>query len=133
MKTLFQRFLLCASFFVSVALAHALTTQTISFPTIPMQHYGASYTLMATASSGLPVTFTVTSAYATIPVGGNVGTFTGGGWITIQAAQGGNASYSPVSTSQTFSVDKGLQAVTFINPGVQVLEAGGARGTCNLA
>jgi hypothetical protein len=53
------------------------------------------------ASSGLPVTFTVTSGLATI-VNGNTLQVTGTGMVTIQATQGGDVNYNaapPVSQS----------------------------------
>ena len=57
-------------------------------------------TLQATASSGLPVVFTLVSGPATLD--GNVLTLTGIGTVAIRATQPGNANYSaatPVETS----------------------------------
>ena len=91
----------------------ALIAQTITFPTVQPQSYGAApLTLAATATSGLAVTYTVVSGPATIT--GYTLTLTGVGSVTVQASQGGNAVYSPAtSVSQTFSVNPSNQTITF--------------------
>jgi hypothetical protein len=69
-------------------------SQTITFP-VPanVMANAASFTLAATSSSGLPITYTVLSGPAT--VSGNTVTLTGTvGTVTIQASQGGNLAYS---------------------------------------
>ncbi|HYG36272.1 MAG TPA: hypothetical protein VEC99_15880, partial [Clostridia bacterium] len=63
------------------------------------------YTLKASASSGLPVTFAVVSGPATIQ--GNQLTLTGPGQITVRATQPGNAQYQPASAEQTTQVVDG--------------------------
>lgn len=77
--------------------------QTITFPSPGDQTYGiAPITLNATASSGLPVVYSVISGPAT--VGSNILTITGAGTISIQASQPGNgewAAASPVTQSIT--------------------------------
>jgi hypothetical protein len=80
-------------------------TQTITFPNPGMQTYGVSpITLTATASSGLPVTYAVTSGPAT--VAGSTLTITGGGVVIVQASQAGNANYSAATpVSDTVLVD----------------------------
>ncbi len=93
-----------------------LTAQTITFPNPGAQTYGAPLTLSASASSGLPVSFTVISGPATLS--GNTLTFTATGSVTVQATQGGNGSYAaapPVSV--TFAVNQAAQTITFPNPG----------------
>jgi len=77
--------------------------QTITFlqPATP-EDAGTSALLNATASSGLPVTFSIVSGPAT--VSGSVVTYTGAGVVVIEADQAGNASYSaaaPVQQSVT--------------------------------
>jgi hypothetical protein len=75
---------------VSIGVAKAL--QTITFPTIPNQTFGASpFTLGATSTSGLPVSYTVLGGPATIS-NGKV-TLTGTGQVRIAASQAGNADY----------------------------------------
>jgi len=54
-------------------------------------------TLSGTASSGLPVTYTIQSGPATIS--GNTLTFTGTGTIVVRASQTGNGSYAAASDS----------------------------------
>jgi len=68
--------------------------QTIAFDPIADQDWSSPLTLQATASSGLPVLFTVLSGPATIADGSNV-TFTAAGTITIVATQPGNIGYWP--------------------------------------
>ena len=78
--------------------------QTITFPSPGDQAYGvAPITLGATASSGLIVTYSVTSGPAT--VSNNVLTITGAGSVTNQASQAGNANWNAAtSLSQGFTV-----------------------------
>ena len=68
-------------------------SQTITFNSIPSQKIGTSLTVSATASSGLPVTFTVVQN-GNCSVSGNVVTFLNYGNCGIIANQSGNASYS---------------------------------------
>jgi hypothetical protein len=89
------------------------SSQTITFPGIPTQTYGASpITLTATASSGLPVTYTVLSGPAT--VSGSALTLTGAGSVTVEADQSGNSQYlAALPVSQTFAVNQATQTITF--------------------
>jgi sugar lactone lactonase YvrE len=89
--------------------------QTITFPTIAAQTYGAgSVTLSATASSGLAVSYAVTSGPAS--VSGNILTITGAGSVTVQASQAGNAEYTPASpVSQTFTVNQAATNIVWSN------------------
>jgi len=78
-----------------------VSAQTIMFPPIPNLPVGTTMTLTARASSGLPVTYTV-SGPATIS--GDKVTPTGAGFVTVTANQSGNANYSaapPVAQSFT--------------------------------
>lgn len=86
--------------------------QTITFSRIPDHVYGdASFTLSATASSGLPVTFSVLSGNAT--VSGSTVTITGIGTVTILANQAGDSTYAPAQVvSQSFSITRGKLTVT---------------------
>ncbi|MBS1544979.1 MAG: T9SS type A sorting domain-containing protein [Bacteroidetes bacterium] len=94
-------------------------TQTISF-VIPPAHYvynTGPYTLTASASSGLPVSFTsldVTNATAS----GNQLTILhrpAGGSVSVQADQSGNTSYlAAPSATQTLFIDKATQTMTFV-------------------
>jgi hypothetical protein len=95
-------------------------SQTINFPAIPTQTYGAGpLALNATASSGLPVTYAVTSGPATVV--GNMLTITGVGSVTVMASQAGDNSNAPATTSQTFGVIAASTTTTVtssLNPSV---------------
>jgi YDG domain/Bacterial Ig-like domain (group 3) len=68
--------------------------QTITFPSPGDQTYGVGpITLGASASSGLPVSYSIVSGPAT--VAGSTLTITGAGSVTIQASQSGNATWPP--------------------------------------
>ncbi|MFM2135520.1 MAG: hypothetical protein RL021_920 [Bacteroidota bacterium] len=85
--------------------------QAISFPQIPTQLSTTSnVTLGATASSGLPVAYSVESGPAT--VSGNIVSITGAGTVCIRASQAGNAQYdSATSVINCFDVvDPSLNA-----------------------
>jgi len=87
-------------------------SQTISFPAIPAQPLtNVSLTLSATASSGLPVTFTVVSGPGTIL--GDVITFNAVGANTVRASQAGDSNfYAAVDVTNTFPVYDSTAAPT---------------------
>lgn len=66
-------------------------SQTITFNQPPAQIYGDQYTLSATASSELGVSYTLVSGPATLSFG--TLTFTGVGSVVVRASQGGDATY----------------------------------------
>jgi DNA-binding beta-propeller fold protein YncE len=77
--------------------------QAITFQPIPGHVFGdAPFPVFATASSGLPVTYSILSGPATIS--GNVVTLTGIGSVNVQASQAGNASYNPATAIWGFPV-----------------------------
>jgi hypothetical protein len=81
----------------------AVADQTIAFAPLDNRSEGEVFALNATASSGLPVSYTVVSGPATLM--GNAVTITGIGTVTIQASQAGNANYhAATSVEQSFSV-----------------------------
>jgi hypothetical protein len=87
--------------------------QTITFPTLqsPVTYSpGLTAALAATASSGLPVTYTVTGPAT---VSGSTLTYTGAGSVTVTATQAGNANYNAASSNQTVSVTAATQTITF--------------------
>ena len=89
--------------------------QSITFNPIPTQTVGTPLTLNATASSGLPVSFT-SSTRSFCTVTGNIASFIASGSCTITASQAGNATYSPATpVAQTFTVNAIPQTITF-NP-----------------
>ncbi|WP_221031561.1 hypothetical protein [Actomonas aquatica] len=88
--------------------------QSITFNAIGTQSADqGSLTLGATASSGLPINYTVVSGPAT--VSGSTLTFTGaGGTVTVRAAQAGNNRYAgAVAVTQSFEVRQSGQLVFF--------------------
>ncbi|MGD0796811.1 MAG: FG-GAP-like repeat-containing protein [Acidobacteriaceae bacterium] len=90
-----------AAFTVSAA------SQTIAFPApaSPINYGAAPVPLSATATSGLPVTFSVLSGPATIS--GSTLTGTGAGTVVVAADQPGNANYTAaVEVTHTIAVNK---------------------------
>jgi hypothetical protein len=79
-------------------------SQTITFPSPGNQTYGvAPITLNAAASSGLIVSYAVTSGPAT--VAGNTLTITGAGSVVVQASQAGNDNWNAANpVTQTISI-----------------------------
>ena len=74
-------------------------------------------TLVATSSSGLPVSFVVVSGPATLGVDGKTLTFTGAGSVVVRATQSGNAVYLAAPAVQaTIKVSKATQAIAFTLP-----------------
>ena len=89
--------------------------QTITFADIPDKTVlSPSFTLSATASSGLPVTFTsLHTNIATVESNGTV-TILGQGDATIRASQDGNGSYNPAPyVEKILTVTKATQTITF--------------------
>ncbi len=90
-------------------------TQDINFTSVGSVTYGqAPIALSATASSGWPVSFSVTSGPAT--VSGNTLTITGAGQVTVAASQSGNTDYASATTSQTFTVAQETPTLTWPTP-----------------
>ncbi len=89
-------------------------TQSITFATFPTKTFGdASFTLSATASSGLPITYT-SSNTSVATIAGSTVTIVGGGTSTITAGQAGNDSFAAAANvTQTLTVNKASQAITF--------------------
>jgi hypothetical protein len=94
-----------------------LAGQSITFNSLANRTLGtAPFTISATASSGLPVTFTsLTSAVCS--VSGSTVTLISAGTCTIQASQAGNANYSAApNVSQSFGVTEQSQTLTITTP-----------------
>jgi hypothetical protein len=100
---------------VTYTSATEATSQTITFDPLPDRVYGdAPFVITATASSGLPVSYTVVSGPATLS--GNTVTVTGVGDVTIRASQPGDFTRLPaLPVEQTFSVGKAPATVTLAN------------------
>jgi DNA-binding beta-propeller fold protein YncE len=87
--------------------------QTITFALIPTQGAGATLVLTATASSGLPVSFSSTTP-AICTISGVIASLLADGTCTIQANQTGSSVYAAAPTvTQSFSVSGTAQTITF--------------------
>jgi hypothetical protein len=89
--------------------------QTINFAPLANQVYGvAPFSLGATASSGLPVSYTVSGPAA---LSGNTLTVTGAGVVDVTASQGGNATFSAAPpVQQSFTVSPAPLTITANDP-----------------
>src|SRR6185503_14809733 len=87
-------------------------SQTITFGTLTDKTFGdPDFTVSATASSGLPVSFSATD---NCTVSGNVVHLTGAGSCTVTASQAGDATYAPAAdVSQTFAIARASQTISF--------------------
>ncbi len=94
--------------------ANALTSQAISFAALSGKTFDAApFTISATASSGLAVSF-ISLAPSICTVAITVVTIRGAGTCTIQALQAGDATYAAAPpVNQTFTVAKAAQTITF--------------------
>ncbi len=86
--------------------------QTITFTPLPDKTFGdPAFALTATASSGLPVSFSIASGPAMLA--GNTLTLTGAGAVTIRASQSGDETRAPApDVNHTFNVAKATATVT---------------------
>jgi len=85
--------------------------QTISFAPIGSHLYGDQVPLSATASSGLPVTYSVISGPGSLA--GNILTVTGVGTVTVAATQAGNSTYAAATpVDEAFSANPAPLSIT---------------------
>lgn len=89
--------------------------QTITFNEISDRIFGdITFTLSATASSGLPVSFSVAVGSGLVNLSGDSVTILGAGNVTIRATQGGNDNFGPATpVDQSFAIAKADQTITF--------------------
>jgi hypothetical protein len=89
-------------------------SQTINFSGPTVRVFGdPAFTLSATATSGLPVSFTSSDANVAT-ISGSTITIVGAGSTTITASQVGNVNYSAATPVQrVFTVNKAAQVITF--------------------
>ncbi|NDB65803.1 MAG: hypothetical protein EB168_09070, partial [Euryarchaeota archaeon] len=73
---------------------------------------GQTFTLSATASSGLAVTFESNNT-ALLEVNGTTATILDEGPVTVTARQAGNSTYLPASKERSFSLIKDSQTISF--------------------
>jgi hypothetical protein len=88
--------------------------QTITFAALPVKVYGdADFTLGATASSGLTVSYLSSNTAVATIVSSNIH-IVGAGTSTITASQGGDANYNAApDVPQVLTVSKANQTITF--------------------
>ena len=79
--------------------------QSVTFPDLGPQWTTSRVGLAATASSGLPVGFSIASGPGSISGGTNL-SFTGAGTVSIDALQAGDAEWLPASATRTVEVAK---------------------------
>ena len=94
----------------------AVANQTITFNSIPVKSFSEiAFVPVASASSGLPLTFT-SSNNSVATISGNTITITGVGTSTITASQAGNASFHEAAPiSQLLTVTMGSQFINFLS------------------
>jgi len=90
--------------------------QTVGFPVIPAQVATNVLDLSATASSGLPITFSILSGPAVF-MNTNMTriAFTDAGVVVLRAGQGGDANWNAAAATNTFSVTKAIAMVVLTN------------------
>src|SRR5207247_1367391 len=89
-------------------------SQSITFGALANQLFGsAPFTVSATASSGLPVSFN-SQTTSVCTVSGSTVTLVAVGTCTIRATQAGNTNYAAATpVNQSFQVTKASQTITF--------------------
>jgi len=116
---------------VSQSFAVGKGNQTISFTSLPPASPtvgGPTYTVSATATSGLPVVFTIDASAASVcSIAGATVSFQSVGTCVIDADQPGDANYNPAPQAmQSFAVGKGDQTITFTSTAPAAATVGGA-------
>jgi len=88
--------------------------QTISFAPIPTQRYAdPPFTVSATSSAGLAVSFSDPNPSDGCKVIGSTVEITNIGTCTVRANQPGDANVNPATLDKTFSIEKANQSITF--------------------
>ncbi|GGD44655.1 hypothetical protein GCM10011514_05850 [Emticicia aquatilis] len=98
------------------------TDQTINFGSIADKNIGESFTVSASSSSNLAVTFSVGSGDISIS-GNTVKVGTNAGKASIKATQTGNTQYNAATTTQTFCIIPAAPRIT-LSGGVYVITGG---------
>jgi len=97
--------------------------QSITFGAIPSKSVGDSFALAATATSGLPVSYS-SSNPSVATVAGNVVTIVGAGSVEIIASQSGNSSYAPATDARQSVTTYSSTTLRVASLGTPVLNAG---------
>src|SRR5207253_489413 len=106
-----------------VFLGTTISDQTITFNALASKTFGdAAFTVSATATSGLAVTFSSTTT-SVCTVSGSTVTLVAAGTCTIAANQAGNASYNAApQVTQSFTVSASNHTITFNALGNQAID-----------
>jgi len=90
-------------------------------------YHGPTYVVTATATSGLPVTFTIAAASATVcSISSSTVSFIGVGTCTINANQSGSVDYKAApQVQQSFGVGQAAQTISFDSTAPSTAAAGG--------
>ncbi|MEI9919304.1 MAG: T9SS type A sorting domain-containing protein [Bacteroidota bacterium] len=100
-------------FLIIAELCVAQESQTISFnPIAPKTMLDVPFSIIATASSGLPVTVSVSDP-AILSISNSIATIKKPGTVTITVTQTGNDTYLPTTATQDVVITKVAQAITF--------------------
>jgi ELWxxDGT repeat protein len=87
--------------------------QTISFAELAPKTFGdASFELVASVSSPLPITYSSSNTAVATVAQGRV-TILGAGTTTITASQGGNSNYAPAEVARILTVRQRAQTISF--------------------
>ncbi|MDD4964543.1 MAG: FG-GAP-like repeat-containing protein [Gallionella sp.] len=110
---------------VNVLLGTTITAQTITFGAAPSVAVGGTGTLSATATSGLPVSFSTTTS-TICSVSGSTVTGLAVGTCTVAANQAGDATYQPATqVVQAIAINASIQTISFgTAPSITVGNAG---------
>ena len=102
----------------------AAASQTVSFTIAPPSSavYGSNFTIAATASSGLTVTYT--SAGGCTNSGATYSMTSGTTACSVTASQAGNTNYTAASSSQSVTATKATNTVTFTTAAPRSAEYG---------
>jgi hypothetical protein len=105
----------------SASMLIAKAAQNIGFdqPVVPVFSNNATFTLVPSNSSPLPVSFASANP-AIVTVAGNVATIRGAGTVVLTATNTGNANFNAGGASRTVTVGKANQTITFNALGNQV-------------
>ncbi len=104
----------CISEAATLTLEGDRATQTLTFATLAARTFGENpFALTATATSGLPITFTSDNESVAMIAGSTV-TIVGAGVANITASQPGNSNYLPAqSVTRPLLVNKAPQTIAF--------------------
>jgi lysophospholipase L1-like esterase len=89
--------------------------QVISFPAISDVGTGAApIELAATATSGLPVSYSIVSGAGSVSLSGSTLSILGAGAVTVRASQAGDSVYAAATpVDRTFNINASEQTITF--------------------